>query len=352
MLLSRFMQLAEVSTQNWWRPPQASTFSRSVDNIYLFIFWVCLVFFVGIAVTMFWFMIKYRRRTPEDEVGHTTHSNTLELVWTIIPSLLLIPMFWWGFTAFMDTRIAPGGAYEIQVKAQKWNWTFLYPNGGDTDELHLPVGRPVRLIMRSEDVIHSLFIPAFRQKRDIPPGRYTDIWFQATQTGKFWLTCAEYCGTNHSDMKADVYVEEQSVFEEWLKNMDPLSKLTPEQYQEFLKDPTAFIGNYKDDPVLGKVVTKLATHDKMGEQLYNRKGCKQCHSIDGSTSTGPTWKGVFGRAEKFVDGGGVTVDENYVRESILEPNKHVVAGFQAVMPKIAVKDREIDMLIAYIKTLK
>lgn len=351
MVSSMWLALAD-GAATWWRPPQASTFASAVDNTFLYIFWMSLIFFVGIALTMFVFMFIYRRRGPEDPVGHLTHSNTLELAWTIIPSILLIPMFWWGFTTFMETRIAPADSYPINVKAQKWSWTFIYPNGGDTDELHIPVNKPVRLTMRSEDVIHSLFIPAFRQKRDIVPGRYSDIWFKATEKGTFWLTCAEYCGTSHSDMRARVIVEDLADFENWVKNMDPLSQLTPEQYQEYLKSPEDFIKKAQNDVALSKIANKLQTHPLMGEALYKRKGCTQCHSLDGSKSTGPTWKGLFGRPEKFVDGGGVTVDDNYIRESILDPGKHVVAGFDNVMPKIGVKDREIDMLIAYIKTLK
>jgi cytochrome c oxidase subunit 2 len=207
------------------------------------------------------------------------------------------------------------------VTGQKWQWFFTYPNGYVTGELHVPVDRPVELTMTSEDVIHSLWIPAFRVKKDVVPGRYNKAWFEATEPGEYPLLCTEYCGTGHSDMLTRVTVHRPGEFETWLREAaDLLGTLPPAE---------------------------------AGLKLYETKGCKQCHSLDGSAGVGPSFKNLFGSERHLADGGQVVADENYVRHSILEPMSQVSLGFDPVMPTYAgkLKDQEITMLIAYLKSI-
>lgn len=334
-------------------PVRASTYAPAVDAAFWFIFYVSLFFFVLISGLMFYFIARYRRRTPYQEAASdVTHNTTLELAWSVIPTILVCIMFWWGFKAFMDMRTFPDNAYEINVRAFKWGWSFGYPGGIASEELHMPVDVPILLTMTSEDVIHSLYIPAFRAKRDVVPGRYAKMWFQPDRPGTYPLFCAEYCGKSHSDMRSVAVVHEPGEFEKWLETADPLNALSDDQYAEFMADRDAFIERYKDDEVLGKVIPRLETPEELGAKLVVKKACLQCHSTDGSPNTGPTWKGLFGSQREFRDGASAIADEDYLRESILEPNKKVVKGFDASMPRVPISDREIDAIIRYIKTLK
>jgi cytochrome c oxidase subunit 2 len=264
----------------------------------------------------------------------------------------MIPMFWWGFTIFMDARVAPHDSYTINVTGQRWKWFFDYPTIAGQSELHVPLNKPVELVMKSDDVLHSLFVPAFRQKMDVIPERYTKQWFTATKPGEFILLCAEYCGKDHSSMTSKVVVHPAESFQEALEKLDPLKGMTPEQWEEYSGDPEKFIAAHPE-------IVNLLPPTKMGELVYSRKSCAQCHSLDGSTITGPTWKGLWGRTEdvRVAATGEMTqvkVDENYIRESVLDPGAKVVKGFDPVMPTFQGKltDREITVLIAYIKTIE
>jgi cytochrome c oxidase subunit 2 len=325
-------------------PEAASRFAGEVDPIFHFIMGLSLLFFALIVGLMFAFIGTYRRR-PGHRASQITHNTALELTWSIIPTLLVVVIFWLGFKSFMDMRTAPENAYDIQVYGKRWSWEFGYPRGLMHDELHVPIDTPVRLTLQSDDVIHSLYVPAFRTKMDAVPGRFNKMWFRATKAGEYPLVCAEYCGTNHSQMITRVVVHEPGEFEKWLETADPLAKLTEEQYKAYLADPDKFIRENPD-------VKRLETPVLMGEKLVKRKGCSQCHTLDGSTSTGPTWKGIWGRTETLRDGSTATVDENYVRESIVDPNKKVVKGYEPVMPKIMIKEREIAMIIEFMKSRK
>ncbi len=303
-------------------PQRASTDAAMVDEIFYFIFLISVIFFVLILGLMVVFVFKYRRREGEGPEPSASHSTSLEMVWTIIPTILVAVMFIWGFWGYMGMRQAPDDSYEIQVLAKKWAWNFVYPNGHIEPDLHVPVDRPIRLVMSSDDVIHSLYIPAFRLKMDVVPGRFTKTWFQATAMGEHQLFCAEYCGTQHSTMLAKVVVHPSGEFEKWL-----------EEAANFLKRMT---------PVEG------------GALLVQRRGCVQCHSVDGSAKVGPSFKGSFGSQQPLASGENITVDENYVRESIMEPMAKIRAGYKPVMPtyKGQLKDEEIAAIIAYIKSLK
>lgn len=340
------MTLAQTADRTIWMPMQASTKAAGVDWLFYFITYIALAFFVLIVVLMVYFCWKYRRR-PGNVPSQITHNTPLELAWSILPSILLVFMFWYGFVGYLDARTPPASALEIKVNAQQWAWEFVYPGGVTSDELHLPVNTPVQFVMNSADVLHSFFVPAFRVKMDLVPGRYTKLWVEPNRVGEYLLLCAEYCGTKHSDMRAKVVVHEPGGFEKWRENADPISQMDEAQYKAFNADPQKFID--QNPQFSGLKVPRL-----MGEKLYASKGCKQCHSVDGVVGQGPSWKGIWGAQHKMRDGSIVTVDENYVRESILNPGAKIVEGFSNIMTPYQgrIKDREIDMLIEYMKTLK
>ena len=310
------------SAGTFWMPPEASTSAGEVDGLFTFVLWVCIAFFVLIVVLMAAFVIRYRRRDGREPEPSPDHNTRLEVTWTVIPMILVVVIFAWGFKVFLDMNTPPGDAYEVQVTAQKWKWLFTYPNGHVDENLHVPLDRPVKVVMTSEDVIHSFYVPAFRIKRDVVPGRYSTLWFRATRAGTFQVFCAEYCGDGHSDMLASVVVHEPGGFETWLaKASSQMASLSPAQ---------------------------------AGEHLYRTRGCAQCHSVDGKAGIGPTFKGLFGHTVALRGGATVTADENYVRESILDPQAKVVAGFDPVMPtyKGRISDKDITAIVAYLRSLE
>jgi cytochrome c oxidase subunit 2 len=305
-----------------WLPPPRSTYAGDIDFVFNFILGISVFFFLLIVGLMLAFVIRYRAREGVEPQPSPKHNLALEVVWTGIPLLLVMFIFYFGFRSYMKLAVDPQNAYEIQVTGQKWTWFFTYPNGYVAEQLHVPVDRAVRLVMTSEDVIHSLFIPAFRLKRDVVPGRYHKVWFNATEPGEYDLFCAEFCGTNHSNMTTKVVVHAAGEFDKWLEDASNL-------------------------------LAHMSPQDA-GRELYKGRGCSQCHSIDGKVGTGPTFLNLFGHPVAMKDGTTLTADENYIRESILNPQARLVAGFQPVMPtfKGKFKDEEITAVIEYIKTLK
>ncbi len=304
-------------------PKQASTLAGNVDGLFWFITAINVFFFVLIAVLVVYFMRAYRRKGPNDATPHITHNQTLEIIWSVIPLFLVIIVFFWGFHGYVNAQIAPANAIEIQATGKKWVWGFEYPDGMRTlNSFHVPVNRPVRIVLSSEDVIHSFFVPAFRIKKDAVPGRYTEAWFTATEPGVYQVYCTEYCGKGHSDMLAKIYVDDEAAYQKWLVEGDEEIKTMPL-------------------PELGKLV-------------WENKGCATCHSIDGTRGQGPSWKGIWGATHTMTDGKQIVVDANYLRESILEPQTHIVQGYEPVMPtfKGLIRDREILGVIEYIKGLK
>ncbi len=313
-------RLLAVSENSLFRPPSSTT-AGAVDDLFYFILAVSGFFFAIIVGVMLYFLVKYRERPGVTSQPSPAHNNWLELAWTVAPGILLGIIFFWGFLTYLDMRQPPDGSYEIQVIAKKWSWSFVYPNGHVDNNLHVPVDRPVRLVMSSDDVIHSLYIPAFRLKMDVIPGRYSTTWFEAHSAGEFTLFCAEYCGTQHSKMLAKVVVHPSGEFGKWLDDAaNFLDKVTPVQ---------------------------------AGEILYQRRGCIQCHSLDGSAKVGPSFRDSFGSQQALADGQPVTIDENYLRESILEPQAKIRGGYKPVMPTYQgqLKEEEISALIAFIKSL-
>jgi cytochrome c oxidase subunit 2 len=310
-------------SDDFWMPTNASTFAENVDGLYDFLYWLSVISCVGIFIVIAFFIVKYKAADRgQNEVGdNTSHHNTaLEITWSVIPLFILIFVFVWGFKGFVEMRTPPKDTLEIHAKAMKWSWSFTYPTGYQDPNLHVPIGKDVRIILRSEDVLHSLYIPAFRTKMDVVPGRYTDLWFNATKKGEYPIFCAEYCGTSHSDMLAKAFVHEAGGYEQWLAKAD------------------IFEG----------------TPAELDKKMYNERGCKTCHSTDGSKLVGPSWKGTWGAERKFADGSTGKVDENYVRESINDPSGKIVEGFAPSMPTYQgqLSDDEINGIVEYIKSLK
>lgn len=305
----------------FWLPPERSTTAPYVDNAFYFIYWVSTFFFVLIVTLMVLFVIRYRRRPGVGPLPSPSHNTKLEVLWIVVPLGLVSVMFYLGFSGYMNLRFVPANAYEIRVDAQKWKWLFTYPNGYQDDNLHVPVDEPVKLTMTSKDVIHSLFIPAFRVKQDVVPGRYTTMWFQATEPGEYDLECAEYCGTSHSEMLAKVIVHAPGGLEAWLVEAEKKFQSLP--------------------PV------------ERGRDIYLKR-CAVCHSSDGTPKTGPSFKAIYGHSVKFNDGTETTVDDNYIRESIVDPSAKIVAGYPDQMPvfKGQLSDNQITAIIEYIKSLK
>lgn len=312
--------------RDFFLPPAKSTLAQEVDTLFWFVHISSLVLTIGILIALAYFLYKYRRKSENDVTPVITHNNKLEVTWSVIPLVLCLVLFGWGYQTYVNLITSPDDAYEVNVSAQKWLWNFTYENGArSTGELHVPAGRPIKLIMSSNDVIHSFFVPDYRIKQDVVPGRYTETWFQVPEPGESIIFCTEYCGTGHSDMYGKVVVHEQEDFENWLAdNAGGASKpedLAPAEW---------------------------------GEQLAQQNACQTCHSVDGSELTGPTWQGIFGTEHTMADGSTVEVDENYLRESILNPSTKIREGYQeGLMPTYqgVLNDEQISAIIEYIKTL-
>ena len=294
---------------------------KVVDNVFLYILVVC-VFLLGlITFLMVFFVIRYRRQknpTPADIEG----STWLEITWTVIPTLLVLTMFYYGLTGFQFLKKVPEGAMVVKVIARQWSWLFEYENGIKDTELRVPVGKPVKLLLTSLDVIHGFYAPAFRIKQDVVPGMTNTLWFQPTQVGTYDVMCSQYCGLEHSHMLTKIVVLPDDEFTQW--------------YQ-------------------GKKVEMAAKGPPPGYKLYQEKGCVACHSIDGSPRVGPTFKGLFGKTEKVIAAGKeqtVMVDDVFMRNYIKDPNVVRVEGYPPIMPKISMTNEELTALVDYMKSLK
>jgi cytochrome c oxidase subunit II len=333
-------------------PIRASTIAGEIDWLTWFITWVCIIFGVGVIVGTIWIALRYRHKPGVNDRGHgSTHNTLLEITWSVIPGIIVLLIAIWGFQGYVRFAVPPPAeAIEIQVEGYKWGWNFTYPNGYSESQLHIPKDVPVRFVMSSRDVIHSLYFPAFRIKKDVVPGRFNKMWVIATETsplgeGKDWtdpasfplydadkpethaegfdIYCTEYCGTRHSKMLSKVHVHPTyESWQQWLVAASNLEDRVP-------------------DPVV------------RGQLLSQKNGCFQCHSVDGKSGIGPTWKDLYMHKGKFVDGADYVADEDYIRESILYPNKHIVAGYSPVMPSYLgkISDREVKAIIWYMKSI-
>ena len=300
-------------------PPSASTIAPEIDSLFYFIYWASVFFFVIIILGTAFFVFKYKKKKGEKSrlTPGITHNVALELFWSIIPAIIFMTIFFWGAKLYLKMYVIPANAIEIRVTGQQWNWLFTYPGGSKSDKLVIPDGKPIKLLLSSVDVIHSFFIPDFRVKMDAVPNRYTSMWFQSDDKGEYDYYCAEYCGQQHSKMVGTLSVVSEADYAKWI---DDISVTPP------------------------------------GDVLYKRFGCITCHSIDGTPGNGPTLKGLFGKKDrKFSDGTTLPnpVDDNYLRESILEPKAKIAEGFEPLMPTFTstINQEELDALIDFIKSL-
>ena len=304
-----------------WLPPQSSTTAHEIDSLFYFILYTSLALTLIVAVAMVYFVWKYRRKSHADRAVDVHESKLLELSWIVIPTLLVLVVFFWGFTAYVSTSIPPDDSYTINVQGQKWFWSFEYPNGKQTsNEIVVPVNTPIRLEMTSQDVLHSFFVPAFRIKHDVVPNRYSYVWFEAPEEGTYQVVCTEYCGTQHSNMGALIRVVGYQDFAEWVGSTIDPSEMSLVEY---------------------------------GERLYEAQACNNCHSVDGSDMTGPTWLGTWGETRPFTDGTSAVMDSAYVVESILYPGNKIVQGYLNQMPSYQGKldDVQLSALIAFMKDI-
>ena len=303
----------------------ASPIAGEVDSVYIFITTIAVIFFIITQGLLIYFAVKYRRRKgqPDAETPDIRTNRVLEGIWVAIPTALVMAIFAYGYKVFEDIRTPLPGAAEIGVVGKQWLWEFKYPDGRTAiNELRVPVGEPVQLTMTSKDVIHGFFIPDFRIKQDVLPGRYTYLWLKPEKVGTYNVFCSQYCGTGHSNMLAKLIVMPQAEYQAWVtEQLETQKKAMP---------PT-----------------------ERGKALVDRLGCLACHSIDGTIKVGPSYKGLYGSRVTLADGSQVTADDNYIRESILVPSAKIVKGFPNVMPPFQgiVSDEDVTAIIAYLKTM-
>jgi cytochrome c oxidase subunit 2 len=307
----------------------ASNFTNSVDRTTMFIFLVSMFFLVGITAVMIYFVIRYdKKRSPKSK--HIEGNITLELIWIVIPLALVMIMFFYGWKDWKMFKTPPKDAFTISSTARMWSWSFEYPNGRITDTLYVPANKPIIVNVNSADVIHSMFIPAFRIKQDMVPGNDNYLWFIANKEGSFEIFCAEYCGLQHSYMTSAVNVMAADSFDKW----------------------------YNDTSLMAAVPGAGGAVPMPGLGLMRRNGCIACHSLDGSTIVGPSFKGIFGKEITVLVNGDeqqVTVTEEYIRESLLTPNAKIVKGFREGFMQSyrgLVTEEDIQQITEYIESLK
>lgn len=317
-----FLSEKAMASGGSFMPPQVTEIAGQVDNLYSFLLWASLVSCAILIGGMIYFVVKYKRKTNHDKTPYISHNTFLEFLWSFIPLVIFLGVFGWGWQIYHNMRETPENALEVHVMAKQWAWEFTYKSGKTVgNEMYVPVNTPVKLIMTSKDVIHSFFVPSMRIKQDVVPGMYTILNFNSEKLGEFQVFCTEYCGMAHSSMLAKLRVVSKEDYEKWLQEND-----------------------------------EGLTLAQKGQKLYNDKGCVACHSVDGSVKVGPSWKGVFGRKDHEMDGGAkVAVDENYLREAILQPNAKITKGFpKGVMPTFQgqLSEDQINALLEFIKGLK
>lgn len=299
-------------------PNLITSTSDTIDPIFMAYFGIALVLLLGVTVTMIWFVIRYHRSRNPQPTSQVASNLWLELVWTIVPTLLVLGMFYYGWAGYLALRNVPAGALAVTAEARMWAWSFIYPNGKTSNRLYVPVGQAVRVELVSRDVLHAFYIPAFRVKRDAVPGLSGYVWFVASKAGAYDIFCAEYCGVGHSAMTTSVEALPAADFAVWLATTAP-----------------------------GSV--------DRGRALLAEHGCLGCHSLDGSAGPGPTFKSIFGRAESVRRDGqvvGIVVDEAYLREAILHPEAAIVVGFDPIMPASAdLKPEELAAILATLRGL-
>lgn len=303
-----------------------SNSTSAADNVFLFILVISLVLLAGITFTMIYFVVKYNRK--KNTVPVNIESNLLlEITWTVIPTILVLAMFYYGWSGFRFMRAVPDDAMTVKAAGRMWSWQFTYENGKQSGELRVPLGRAIKLIITSEDVLHSLFIPAFRIKQDAVPEMETFLWFLPDKTGEYDLFCTEYCGVKHSSMVSKVIVMAVEDFQAWHESREKAGE------------------------------GEIETPGQQGAKLLEEKGCLGCHTTDGRIEVGPSFKGLFGRKATVIRSGKereLVADEEYVKTSILYPDADIVKGFANIMPAQQgnLSESEVNEIIIYLKGLK
>ncbi len=299
-------------------PDSASNFAPQVDRIYFALLLLCSAVALAVTVVALFFCIRYRRGADVDRTPLTGSPTRIEITWTVIPLAIFLGLFFWAANVFFGMSRPPAGATEIYVIGKQWMWKIQHPDGRrEINELHLLVNAPVKLIMTSQDVIHDFFIPAFRNKQDVVPGRYTTEWFTPTRPGKYHLFCSQYCGTDHSKMVGWVYVQEPAEHARWLAGQPASDSLVA-----------------------------------LGERAFHTRGCSGCHAPNAAIRA-PLLEGIYGKPVPLTDGTLVPADDQYLRDSILQPNKQISAGYEAIMPTFQgqISEEELNAIIAYLKSL-
>jgi cytochrome c oxidase subunit 2 len=301
--------------------PNLLTTTQAVDPVFMIIFGICLVLLIGITATMIWFVIRFHRSRAPEPSSQATGNIWLEIVWIVLPTLLVLAMFYYGWAGYLALRNVPKGALPVTATAQMWSWSFTYANGKTSPKLYVPVGKPVLVNLVSKDVLHGFYLPAFRVKRDVVPGMKNHVWFMAPKAGSYDLFCSQYCGAGHSAMITTVVALPAEQFTKWLQE------------------------------------GKGAGGVSRGKELLEKHGCLGCHSLDGTPKVGPSFKGLWGRSAAVTTNGAertITVDEAYLRRSLREPKADVVKGFPPVMPPYAgvLKEDEVTALVEYFKASK
>jgi cytochrome c oxidase subunit II len=320
-----------------WLPVQASTFAKSVDNLHYFVITVTMIASVVTGLLAFFFFFKYRQRRPGQSTPNVIPSVRFEIAVIGVPLFFFLLWFVQGFKDYIWYTTPPKNAMDVYVMGKKWMWKFAYAGGGPNaiGTLHVPEGRPVRLLMTSRDVIHSFYVPDFRIKQDVLPGRYTETWFEATKPGRYQVLCAEYCGTWHSQMWGEIVVMPAADFDKWLQ-----------QQRAGLADRVDTGGDDGGD-FRGSIV-------EYGKKVAMSEGCLRCHSLDGTQHIGPTWLDMYLRRETLENGQVVIADEGYLTDSMIDPRSKVVKGFKPVMPtyKGRLTAPEAAALVEFIKSLR
>ncbi len=307
----------------------ASSQAAQVDAVFLMILVVGVFFFFLTQGMLIYFAVKYRRRRPDrdNETPQITGNHILEFFWILIPSIVVVTIFYYGWRVYTDLHVPHGGATEVYVNARQWLYEIKYPDGRTAiNEIRVPAGKPVKFILSASDVIHGFYLPDFREKMDMIPGRVTTLWVQPDRPGRYQIFCTVYCGTGHSNMLAQLIVMPPAEYAEW-------------------------VAHGKEEGDEGKEHEPLAVR---GERVVKNAGCLNCHAIGGPVKIGPDWRGLFGSNVPLEGGKSVTADEEYLRESIVDPGAKVVKGFPNVMPtyKTTLSKEDIDAVVAYLKTLK
>lgn len=300
-------------------PDSASTIADKIDALFFFLCAVSVFFSLVIAIALAFSAARFRKGSQASRKGALDDYLPLELAWSIIPLLIALFIFGWSAKLFLDMRVPPSNAMEIYVVGKQWMWKIQHPEGNrEINELHIPIGRPVKLIMTSQDVIHSFYIPAFRIKQDVLPGRYTTQWFEATKPGEYHLFCAEYCGTSHSGMIGKVVAMEPAAYENWLTSASNIG-------------------------------IAMASS---GAEVFERFGCRTCHRKD-TGPRGPNLEGLFGKNVQLTTGETIVADQEYIRESILNPGAKTVSGYAQIMPtyKNQLTSEQVNHLIEYVRSL-